>query len=248
MSKSESYMQLYSRFWGLREESSLFRSQSTHLPLYCPENIDLDQLEDFSSENPDCIIRIDHDSFFHKDRKRLEKLAYFIFPEKLVMRCDITPETPKEYIKHFNIKSLQENEWQEEFSKFSKLHDPEKQLEALFKNEEQTQLLAAHNGIENIALAAAVRVEDKSFINSVIVAQDHRRQKAASRLMNTLLHSPFLPKTQQAWLEVYRENTAAVNLYLKCGFKIDHSFYLLKKNNLTSPLKVHSNPSSHDLH
>ena len=229
MSKSQQYIELYSKFWNLELDDQFLRSSSAHPTLYCPSRINVKELELISYNSPETITRIDHDSFFEKDRRHLEKMAYFISPEKLVMRYDFSPAFAKTYLKHFSIKKLNAIEWQMLFAHFSHTHDPEKQLDALFNNEQQTQLLAVQKDNETIGLAAAVQIDGKSFINSVIVAQEHRRKKAASRLMEVLLHSPFLPRTQQAWLEVYRENTPAVNLYLKCGFKIDHSFYLLKK-------------------
>ena len=95
----------------------------------------------------------------------------------------------------------------------------------VFKSElesENSKYIVAKQNDEIIGYAGIWIAIDIAHITNIVVKKDMRRTGIGSLLLQEIINMCKELKILEITLEVNEHNEAAIALYLKCGFKIDH--------------------------
>ena len=109
------------------------------------------------------------------------------------------------------------------------------------------KVITANNEFGNICGFAAYyknKPDTKlAYLTQLAVAPEHRKKGIAGLLLNSFESDICTSGFERARLEVNKENTAAINLYKKYGYKIvevmRHSWYM-EKNVVNNNISAHS--------
>lgn len=104
--------------------------------------------------------------------------------------------------------------------------DDKKSIESLFKkyfpsyqNSNIFEKIAVYKEKEIMAMISYSIIYERAEINYIVTFPDFRHHGLAEKLLNFVIQTAIDLQCQSISLEVDKKNTAAINLYLKCGFQ-----------------------------
>lgn len=95
-------------------------------------------------------------------------------------------------------------------------------IASAFENSAYTMLVAEDNG-EVIGYGCACTTLETCDLENVLVAEEYRRSGIGKAVVNALLDDAAERGAEKVFLEVRVSNSAALRLYLSCGFKGVHA-------------------------
>ena len=152
--------------------------------------------------------------------EHMDASGWPVFSETVVMMADIPPNDTSEAIEHLPLRDVdrfvdarlsicgEDIEAKAGLSEIINAIKPESGL-FLFESPEDGP----------VAVSLAVHDNDMAGILQVAVAENARRQGTGSAIVNASLRWARLRGARTAWLAVETDNTAAIGLYRKFGFR-----------------------------
>lgn len=147
----------------------------------------------------------------------------FDLPSKAVNLCNNVEPPSKVAIVH----SASKNNWFESYCKFNKISTKncityEKMLSNLIPKAFYSSIL-----MNDETIGCGMAVQEKGYIGlfDIVVSEQHRKNGYGMRLLLSMLKEGREQGAEYAYLQVMFNNTPAVSLYRKLGFKEQYQYH-----------------------
>ena len=224
--------------WKIRISEGITKRANSVSPVeYIGENLDEDILvvENYYRANKFPSIFQLHDTFEPVSlQDKLLSLDYEIKAETIVMMANIDeidlPNLNEKYEYHFLENEL--NNWLKELQTINQTDksqiDGRREIIGRIAQSNVGYFIAGDSG-KTIAVGLAILQESYMVIYSMYTHFDYRRKGIAQTLLANMIEWGDVNLVDRVFLQVESENTSAINLYKKVGFKEKYRYrYLIK--------------------